>query len=229
MDASNPNHKGNVAEAAIVAHAAKLGIVVLRPQFEHCRYDLAFDLGGRIFRIQCKWVARYGDVIPVRAYSARYRSDGTQVRESYSAADVDAVAAYCEELDAAYLIPIDVIGERRQIQLRLAPPRNGQVAAINWATEYELAGAVAQLEVAPPWHGGGRGFESRQLHSPQSPVEATIGVNELRSRLGWYMERAAAGATFHITRRGRPHARLSPAQVQRSLASDAIDPPGACG
>jgi prevent-host-death family protein len=219
VDLSNPNHKGNVAEAAIALHAAKLGIEVLRPQFEHCRYDLAFDLGDRIVRIQCKWVARYGDVIPVRAYSARYRSDGTQVRHRYSPADVDAVAAYCEELDVTYLVPIEVIGARHQIQLRLTPARNGQVAAINWASTYELTGAVAQLEVAPPWHGGGRGFESHQLHLSQPSVVPTIGVNELRCRLGLYMERAAAGQSFEITRRGRPYVRLSPA-----VSPEPVDP-----
>jgi prevent-host-death family protein len=32
-----------------------------------------------------------------------------------------------------------------------------------------------------------------------------------REKLGWYMERAAAGESFVITRRGRPYARLSAA------------------
>jgi prevent-host-death family protein len=39
-----------------------------------------------------------------------------------------------------------------------------------------------------------------------------IGAYEYRNRLGWYMERAAAGEKFVITRRGEPYARLSPAQ-----------------
>jgi antitoxin (DNA-binding transcriptional repressor) of toxin-antitoxin stability system len=32
--------------------------------------------------------------------------------------------------------------------------------------------------------------------------------------MGWYMERAAAGETFLITRRGKPYARLSPPHEQ---------------
>jgi hypothetical protein len=48
------NHKGNVAEAAIAAAAVELGIPVLRPQFEHGRYDLVFEINERFFRIQCK-------------------------------------------------------------------------------------------------------------------------------------------------------------------------------
>jgi len=36
-----------------------------------------------------------------------------------------------------------------------------------------------------------------------------IGTHEFRERFGWYMERAAAGEEIHVTRRGRPHVRLT--------------------
>lgn len=49
----DPNHKGNVAEAAIAAAAVKLGVEVLRPQLEHSRYDLVFEIGSRFVRVQC--------------------------------------------------------------------------------------------------------------------------------------------------------------------------------
>jgi len=39
-------------------------------------------------------------------------------------------------------------------------------------------------------------------------------VHPYRQRFGWYMERAAAGESFLITRRGKPYARLSPAAEQ---------------
>jgi len=62
----NPNHKGNVAELAIATEAAKLGLSVLKPLTEHERYDLVLGIGGRLFRIQCKWggSARGGDQCP---------------------------------------------------------------------------------------------------------------------------------------------------------------------
>ncbi len=49
------NDKGNIAEAAIALEAIKLGIDVLKPVAEHGRYDLAFDLGIGMLRVQCKW------------------------------------------------------------------------------------------------------------------------------------------------------------------------------
>ena len=38
------NHKGNVAELAIAAEAAKLGLSVLKPLTEHERYDLVLGI-----------------------------------------------------------------------------------------------------------------------------------------------------------------------------------------
>ena len=45
----NPNHKGNVAELAIAAEAARLDLSVLKPLTEHERYDLVLGVGGISF------------------------------------------------------------------------------------------------------------------------------------------------------------------------------------
>jgi hypothetical protein len=70
---------------------------------------------------------------------------------AYTEAGIDAVAAYCEELEKCYLLPAALWSRRRQIHVRLAPARNNQARKINWASEYEFAatlrphGAIAQL------------------------------------------------------------------------------------
>ena len=48
------DQKGAIAEAAVVFEATKLGIPVLRPLAEGLRYDLVFELEGRLIRVQCK-------------------------------------------------------------------------------------------------------------------------------------------------------------------------------
>jgi hypothetical protein len=210
------NHKGNVAEAALAAAAIKLGVGVLKPLVEHTRYDLIFDIGGELLRVQCKWSPRKGDVVAVNLASSRYTSRG-QVRTVDSADEIDAVAVYCEELDRCYLLPIDIVEGRRSLQLRLAAPRNGQMAALNWAAEYEF-GAVAQLGRARRWQRRGRGFESHQLHSLDTEADSVtpgevveVGAHEFRNHFGWYMQRATAGETFLVKRRGKPYVKLSPA------------------
>ena len=102
-----PNEKGNIAEAAIAAAAVRLGISVLRPQFEHGRYDLVFEVDNRFLRIQCKWAPRQGEVVVVRLSGHRITTRGS-VRTTYSADEIDAVAAYCQELDECYWLPIDL-------------------------------------------------------------------------------------------------------------------------
>jgi hypothetical protein len=140
----NPNRKGAIAEAVIATEAIKLGIRVLRPAIEHEPYDLAFDLGDRLLRVQCKWAQRKGSVLLIHTARSRTTKRGF-VRSTYLETEIDAIAAYCGELDQCYLLPADLAVETYAVHLRLKAPRNSQRAAINWAADYEL-GAVAQLE-----------------------------------------------------------------------------------
>ena len=143
------DQKGVLAEAAVASEATKLGVVVLRP-FSPVRYDLVFDTSERLLRVQCKWAIRAGDVVIVRCATSRRGRSG-HIRSYYTADEIDAIAAYCADLEQCYLLPITQFEERRAIQLRLAPSRNNQRVGINWAKDYEFAatlrrsGAVAQL------------------------------------------------------------------------------------
>jgi prevent-host-death family protein len=218
VHAESSNRKGAVAELKIAAAAVSVGIPVLRPMTEHGRYDLVFEIGDRLLRIQCKWAARKGDVVVVHT-GGNYLSPRGYVRSTYSADEIDAIAAYCGDLDRCYLLPIDLVAGQYVIHLRLAPTKNAQRAAIHWAAEYEFTGAVAQLEVAPRWHRGGRGFESRQLHQPDRGIQA-VGAHEFRNLFGLYMQRASRGESFLVTRRGKPFVRLVPAADPLPLAAE---------
>jgi hypothetical protein len=113
---------------------------VLKPVAEHSRYDLVFEIGDRLLRVQCKWAPLRDGVIPVRLMSSRYKPNGQNIRVAYSVDEIDAVAAYCENLDRCYLIPVARVAEMRGFQLRLDPPLNGQRASLNWAADYEFPG-----------------------------------------------------------------------------------------
>jgi prevent-host-death family protein len=208
----NPNHKGNVAELAIAKEAASLGLSVLMPITEHERYDLVLGIAGRLLRVQCKWANKKGDVVVIKLSSSR-RVAGGYVRRRYSAEEVDAIGAYCAEIDCCYLIPIEEVADQWMVQLRLAPTRNGQRAALHFADEYRL-GAVAQLEERVD------GIDEAEGSSPSSstshdssgePPSEEVGAHQFRNHFGLYMERAAAGTEILVRRRGRPYARLGPA------------------
>lgn len=216
------NHKGAVAELAIAAKAAALGLGVLWPMIEHGRYDLALEIDDRILRVQCKWGRLCGDVIKVNLVTSRHTPVNGYVRSKYGIDEIDAVAAYCDELERCYLIPIDEVAGRSAIHLRLKPAKNNQVAAINFAADYELSGAVAQLARASAWHAEGRRFESGQLHLPASPDPETVGAEVFGYRYARYLQRAAAGESFLVTRRGRPMARISPPVPSCVPATEAV-------
>ncbi len=131
------DQKGAIAEAEIVAAAAKCGIAVYKPVSGASRADLIFDVGTRLLRVQCKSAARRGDVVIVRCYSCRRARTGV-VRRLYTTSEIDAVAAYCHELDRCYFLPFERFALQAAVQLRLAPTRNNQFRRVVWARDFEF-------------------------------------------------------------------------------------------
>jgi prevent-host-death family protein len=217
------NYKGAVAEMQIAAAATRLGVPVLRPLTEHGRYDLAFELGSRLLRVQCKWAALDSHVVTVRLGGSTLTNKG-YVRRLYSTDEVDLIAAYCGDLGRCYVIPIEVCAGQHAFTMRLTPPKNGQRAAINSEADFRLPGAIAQLgerrhgmaEVAGSSPAGSTDFSSQS-------VITTVGAHEFRNHFGWYMQRAAAGEEILVTRRGRPTVRLLGTNGQPTLLDE---PPG---
>lgn len=213
------DQKGAIAETAIVYAALRVGLKVYKPVAEGGRYDLIFEADGRLLRVQCKWASRQDDVVIVRAYSSRRTRSGMLVR-GYTEREVDGVAAYCPETERCYFMPIEVVGSRKQIFLRLGETRNGQRAGLNWAAPFEFAaidwsrlGAVAQLEEHPAGSrkAGGSSPPSSTSVAVSTDGDATImGSHEFRNRFGHHLERAAAGERLLITRHGKPLAELGP-------------------
>ena len=145
------DQKGAVAESAIVHAAIRLGIGVYLPFVEGERCDLVLDLGCRLVRVQCKWAPLYRNVVVVRTYSTRRTAHGLR-RRRYAATEIDAIAAYCPDLDRCFYLPGERVVGRSEVILRIAPSRNNQKRGINWAEEFAFErlrfdppGAVAQL------------------------------------------------------------------------------------
>jgi hypothetical protein len=146
-----PDQKGSIAEASIAAAAIKLGIGVLKPLSDGHRYDLAFDIGSALLRVQCKWAVRRDQVVVIPCRTARRGPNG-YIRTNYSRDDVDLVIGYCADVDRSYVLTPELFEGHPMVQLRLAPAKNNQLVGIKWARDYEIErldfvprGAVAQL------------------------------------------------------------------------------------
>jgi hypothetical protein len=204
-----PTEKGAIAEARIYAAAVEAGIVVARPLTEGRRYDLIFDVGPKLLRVQCKWANRKGDVVVVRTRTNRCTPSG-YVWTTYAVDEVDGIGAYCPDLEACFYIPIREVAGKSVSHLRLSPPRNGQRAGVTMAAQYRL-GAVAQL--------GERSAGSRKVvgsipisSTPSSGADIVVGAHAFREHFGYWMQVAAGGTDVVITRHGKTRLRLVQAE-----------------
>jgi prevent-host-death family protein len=213
----DPNVKGNAAELAIAAEAARLGLGVWHPLTEHGRCDLLLGIAGQLCRVQCKWARLSGEVVQFNLETSR-RTAGGYARTRYTADEVDAIAAYCEELNQCYLVPIEIAEGKSAISLRLAPARNGQRAALNWADQYRL-GAVAQLAERRRGTAEARGSNplSSTSQADSVPSVEEVGAHLFRRHFGYYLDRASAGTEVRVSRRNQPYARLCPPTRPRRL------------
>ena len=220
------NRKGAIAEAEIAVAATRLGVSVFRPTADHGRCDMVFEVGPRLLRVQCKWgrLERDGAVVYVQLAGCRSTADG-YVRSVYREHEIDAVAVYCAELDRCYLLPCSLVADRVAVHLRLDPPRNGQRGGVNFAADYEFAGAVAQLEERLSGTQEAGGSSPPSSTSLREQTSHTVGAHEFRNHFGYWLERAVAGDHVIVTRHGRPHVRLSAA----SASQEAVDRDSAGG
>ena len=194
--------------------ATRLGIPVLKPVAEHGRFDMAFEIGPDLLRVQCKWgrLERGGAVIVVHV-GGSYCTPSGHVHSTYREDEIDLLAVYCGDLDRCYLLPSSKVANCSALQLRLEPPKNGQRACINLANDYEFDGAVAQLEerLSGTQEAGGSSPPSSTSSSPSEATAHTVGSHEFRNHFGFWLERAAAGDDVLVTHRGKARVRLSAA------------------
>jgi len=138
------DQKGAIAEAEIMAAAIRLGIGVYKPVSDGERCDLILECDRRLLRVQCKWAPRHGDVVVVRCRSCRRTGSGIRHR-AYTASEVDAIAAYCPDLDCCFYVSADRFDGHLQLHLRLAPSRNNQRHRINWAEDFAFDARLRAL------------------------------------------------------------------------------------
>ncbi len=198
------NRKGNAAELAIAAEAARLGLAVYYPLTEHGRADLLLGIAGKLYRVQCKWGAWVEEKVQVRLHTSRHSPTRGYVVKTYDRSEIDLVAVYCGDLKTSYLLPPELFEGRSHIWLRTAPAKNGQRAALNWASDHEFRGAVAQLAERVTGSDEARGSNplSSTSQAEQRPDLEVVGAHEFRNHFGYYLEHAAAGGEVLVNRRG---------------------------
>lgn len=132
------NKIGEISEAAIIVRFLQLSYIVLTPYGGNQRYDLVIeDADGKFWRVQCK-TARLEDNGTVVAFHTSSNNVALKnKRKQHYRGQCDYFAAYCEDLNKVYLVPVDQVGVTKA-NLRLVPSKNNQERNVRWAKDYEL-------------------------------------------------------------------------------------------
>lgn len=145
----NTKLTGDIAEQAAVLRALKRGWGVLRTIGDRLPYDLVFDVGGTLVKVQIKsaWFDE-----PSGNYIVDNRRTKTNrrqmVREAYSLLDFDFALVYIEALDLFYVFPTAVFigygseihiveADKRQRKPRSAEYRDAWNLILQWAAREE--------------------------------------------------------------------------------------------
>ena len=153
MARRDTSYRGDLSEFEIATALMRAGRRVLRPLSSASRYDLVIDEGnGSFTRVQCKTgVLRNGGIV-----FRTYRVSGHNTRAAPYHGEIDAFAVYCPATQAAYLVPVDAVGQRSgSICLRVAPARNGQSDGVHPAALFLIRSdnslAAPTAPPRPPW------------------------------------------------------------------------------
>lgn len=134
----NSKAKGEISEGQVVAHLLKLGYSVSMPFGNNQRYDLIWDDGSRLWRVQVK-TANFSKGCLI--FSCASINGFTGARTPYHG-QIDVFLVYSPHTDKVYRVPVEETGTS-SIWLRVDPAHKfGPKSTIRWARDYELvAGA----------------------------------------------------------------------------------------
>jgi hypothetical protein len=132
--------KGDIAEQAVVLHALKRGWGVLRPVGDRLPYDLVFDTGNRLVKIQVK--AAWLD-LPSGNYVVDNRRTKTNrrqmLRAPYQTSDFEFAIAYIAELEVFYIFPSETfISYGSEIHLVEAEKRQRKPKSADYRDRWDL-------------------------------------------------------------------------------------------
>jgi hypothetical protein len=132
--------KGDIAEQAAILEALRRGWGVLNVVGDRLPYDLVFDVGGVLVKVQVKSAWFYS---PAGNYVADIRRTKTNrrrmLREWYRPTDFDFALVYLEDRQLFYVFPVEVfIGYASQIQFVESDKRQRKPRSAKYRDAWEL-------------------------------------------------------------------------------------------
>lgn len=133
----NSKAKGQLSEARALYEFQKRGIPVCIPWGDNERYDLIAEFNGKFNRIQVKTCNEeaYGSI---KCYCRSSTNHTTNKKLTTYENEVDYFVFVNQVHDLIAIVPIEFIGTKQMIQLRLVPPANNQVKNIHYFSDFSF-------------------------------------------------------------------------------------------
>ena len=117
--------KGDISEAKALFEFQKRNIPVLLPWGDKERYDMVIELSNHFFRVQVK-TANEESNGSIKCYTRSSHDHTTHKRYYKYVNQVDFFVFYNIKRDIIAIVPIEDIGEKSCISLRITSPKNNQ-------------------------------------------------------------------------------------------------------
>lgn len=128
--------KGNIGEAKCLAKMVELGVPVCLPFGDNERYDLVIEHNGKLEKIQVKYSSSQESEGSIVFRVASSTNHTTNKHLTTYTNDIDAFLLYNSLTDEIYYVPIDIVGTRKTMTMRMTPSKNGQSKNCLFTTDY---------------------------------------------------------------------------------------------
>lgn len=133
----NNKMKGEFSEARVLYEFQKYNIPVSLPWGDNQRYDMIAEFNGKLNRIQVK-TSNEEENGAIKCYCRSSKNHTTNKKCDKYIGEVDYFVFYNQTYDKLAIVPMEEIGEKSTITLRLEPTKNGQNKGVRFFKDYEF-------------------------------------------------------------------------------------------
>ena len=128
--------KGNIGEAKCLSKMVELNIPVCLPFGDNERYDMIIEHEGKLKKIQVKYSSTQESEGSIVFKTASSTNHTTNKHYTTYEKDIDAFLLYNALTDEVYYLPIEIVGSKKSITLRMTPAKNGQTKNVLFTSDF---------------------------------------------------------------------------------------------
>ena len=141
----NSKMKGQLSEARALYEFQKRNIPVCIPWGDNERYDMIAEFNGKFNRIQVK---TSNEVVngAINCYCRSSTNHTTNKNLTTYIGDVDYFVFVNQTYDLIAIVPIEEVGDKKQIRLRIQPTANGQTTNVRFFSDFSFEKMFDNIE-----------------------------------------------------------------------------------